>query len=134
MKLLLLVYILEQLSLDVGLLRNLAEHAALGCVLSLRFCQIDSGDKPYKNLAVLQAFDQTNVVFVDATSFDTDPLVGLDIVALSFVVLVDRSHLIGGQQGVLVENEMQICAGFLHVDFFESLNVDVALSGVRAGH
>jgi hypothetical protein len=53
MKFFLLYHILKQLSLDVRLLRNLAKHAALGCVLPICFCQIDSGDQPDQNFAVL---------------------------------------------------------------------------------
>jgi len=90
--------------------------------------KLDARNETDPDLAVEEALNKTDIIFVNTALLDAYPLVLADIIALRFVVLVDRCHLVGGQQCVLIQHEVQIGAGFLHVNLLEGFNVDVALS------
>ena len=75
----------------------------------------------------LRSFYQANVLIVGATLLYSDPPIFAHFVVFSFVILVDRGHLLSGQQNEGVEDKMQVCTSLLYMDFLKSFHEYVAL-------
>jgi len=96
--------------------------------------RINARNQSDPDFIVLKGFDQADVLVVGTTLFNTDPLQGSNVIILCLVVLVDGSHLLGGQQDELTEDKVQVGASLLNVRLFERFHKDVAFSRVRAGY
>ena len=80
------------------------------------------------DFVVLESFDQADVLVVSTTLFNTNPLQGSNVIVLCLIVLVNRSHLLSGQQDELTEDKVQVGASLLDVRLFERFHEDVAFS------
>lgn len=86
------------------------------------------------DFVVLESFDQADVLVVSTTLFNTNPLQGSNVIILCLIVLVNRSHLLSGQQDELTEDKVQVGASLLDVRLFERFHEDVAFSWIWAGY
>ena len=69
---------------------------------------------------------------IGATLLYSDPPVFAHFVVFSFVILIDRGHLLSGEKDEGVEDKVQVLTCLLHMDFLKSFHEDVALCRVRA--
>ena len=65
--------------------------------LFLRTRCLNSRNESYQDLMLLSSFDQANVLIIGTTLLNSNPPVFAHFVVFSFVILVDRGHLLCGE-------------------------------------
>jgi hypothetical protein len=120
---------------EIDPLRNPIESGfAFRCRSKSRSVQVDSWNKADPDFLVISLFNKSDIVFIRSTVFDPHPLVLADLIAFSFINLIDDRHFFCWHKFDRLHHEVEAVDCLSNVDFFEGFNKNVSLGSIRASN